>query len=486
MLKQKATKAVGWSAADQFIQQGIQFCVTIIMARLIAPEAFGTVALMYLFTGLASVFSDGGLSAALIQRKSTTVVDESTVLWFNVGIATFITTTLFLSAPWIARFYELPILVPITQIYSLEFFVSSFNSVQVTLFQKRLDFKTPLKIGLISNILSAIVGVTLAFMGYGIWALVAQAMARTLIRTIALWILSPWRPVYKFSSASFHTLFSFGGYMFLSQILNIGYQRFYTLLIGKWFGVYELGIYNRASAVQQLPAESLSRILNRVAFPIFSQTNNDPDKLVRGLRLSLRSIMLVNIPMMIGLALVAEPLILTFYGEAWRASAPLLSILALSGILFPLHLLNLSVLQAMGHSAKFFRVEMIKKTAGIAFLLIGARWGITGMAWAVLASSCFSFFFNAYYNGKFLKHGAFAQIRDFSTTFFCAFPMTALVYYCSTQFQLIPILQLFALSAIGTVSFLLVAYLTRLSALHESVAFAKSVMDRKAATPVKA
>jgi teichuronic acid exporter len=485
MLKQKATKAVGWSAANQFLQYGLHFTVSIILARLITPEDFGTVALMYIFTGLASVFRDGGLSAALIQKKSTTLIDESTVFWFNIGIAALFTTALFLSAPWIAGFYELPILVLLAQIYSLEFFVSSFNSVQATLFRKRLDFKTPLKIWVISAILSALIGVALAFKGYGIWALVAMAMANTLTRTIALWILSPWRPLCKFSGASFRALFSFGGYLFLSQLLNVGYERFYTLLIGKWFGVYELGIYNRASNVQKLPAESLSRIINQVAFPIFSQTNNDSDKLVRGLRFSLRSIMLVNIPMMIGLALVAEPLILTLYGEAWLTSVPLLSILALSGILYPLHLLNLSVLQSMGHSAKFFRVAIIKKATGVTFLIIGARWGITGMAWAIVASSCFSFFFNAYYNGKFLKHGALAQIRDFAPILLCALPMAALVYYCSVQFQLIPILQLIALSAIGAVTFLLVAYLTRLSALHESVAFAKSALKRKAATPVK-
>ena len=485
MLKETATKAVGWSAVNQFLQHGLHFTVSILLARIIAPEDFGTVALMYIFTGFASVFRDGGLSAALIQKKSTTLIDESTVFWFNIGIGALFTTALFLSAPWIAIFYELPILVLLTQIYSLEFFVSSFNSVQVTLFRKNLDFKTPLKIWLISAIISALFGVVLAFKGYGIWALVAMAMANTLIRTIALWILSPWRPLCKFSGSSFRTLFSFGGYLFLSQILNVGYERFYTLLIGKWFGVYQLGIYNRASNVQKLPAESLSKIINQVAFPIFSQANDDSDKLVRGLRFSLRSIMLVNIPMMIGLALVAETLILTLYGEAWRASAPLLSILALSGILFPLHLLNLSVLTSMGHSAKFFRVEIIKKATGVTFLLIGARWGIIGMAWAVLASSCFSFFYNAYYNGKFLNHGAFAQIRDFAPTLFCALPMTALVYYCSTQFQLNPPLQLLALSAIGATTFLLVAYLTRLTALNDSIAFAKSALKRKAATPFK-
>ena len=466
MLKQKASRAVGWSAADLLVRQGLQFGVSIVMARLIAPEAYGTIALLSLFTGIAMVFMDGGMSAALIQRKDSTREDESTVFWFNLAVGLTMALLLFAAADWIATFYEIDVLRPITQVYALQFFLSAFNSVQITRFTKNLDFKTPLKINTVAAVLSAIIGISLAYHGHGVWALVAQSMSVAIITTALMWSLSGWRPAFVFSRTSFRTLFGFGGFMFLSSLLNIAYQRFYTLLIGKWYGAYDLGIYNRAETTKQLPTGILSGILSRVAFPVFSQANDDPPRLKRGLRMSIKGIMLLNAPLMLGISATAEPLVLTLFGPTWVDSAPILKILALAGVLWPLHILNLSVLQAMGKSAQFFKIELIKKAVGITLILIAFPYGLQSMAWAVVAGSVIAFFINAYHNGKLIAYGGWRQIADVLPVLLCAAVMATAVTMLSTQIEMVPIFLLATLAASGALVFLALAWVSRIEELR--------------------
>ena len=469
MLKQKATRAVGWSAIDQIVRQGLFFATSIIMARLVAPEAYGTVALLYLFVGLAGVFVDVGLSSSLIQRKEISRTDESTVFWFNVTVGLVLATGLFVSAPWISRFYGIEVLIPIVRIYAFLFFLGAGNAIHNTMFARRLDFKTPLKVSSVSITVSAIVGISLAWNGFGVWALVAQTMIAGMVEAVLLWVLSPWRPAMTFSSTSFRSLFRFGGYLFLASLLETVYQHSFTLIIGKKYGVHDLGIYNRANATKQLPTGVLSGILSRVAFPIFAQVADDRERLVRGFRLSIRGIMFINIPMMLGIAVVAEPLILTLFGPVWAPAIPLLQILTLSGILFPLHVLNLSVLTAMGHSGKFLKIEVIKKAVGISLVIAGAAFGVIGMAWAVVISSLFAFVFNAHFNGKLLNYGALSQTRDCLPAFACGITMALLVAGFSHMLSASPVVRLMGLSVSGMGVFVFLAKLFRIRAFTEAI-----------------
>lgn len=447
------------------------FCVSVTMARLVAPEAYGTIALLSLFTSIAVVFVDGGLSSALIQKQDVSHTDESTVFWFNVAVGLCFALGLFVAAPWIASFYDVPVLKTITQLYSFQFLLGSCNSVQNTRYVKRIDFKTPLMINAASTIISAVVGIGMAWHGYGIWALVGQSLSSSFSQTAILWAVSRWRPAFVFSVESFKTLFGFGGFLFLSWILDAAYLKFYTVLIGKWYGTHDLGVYNRADATKQLPAGVLSGILQRVAFPLFSQANDDTKLLERGLRTSIRGIMLLNAPMMVGIAVVADPLILTLYGEAWSSAIPLLQILALGAILRPMQVLNLSVLQAMGHSRLFLRIEIIKKAVGTALLILGSRFGVEGMAWAVVVSSVFSFAFNSYYSGKFLNFGAWKQTREIASVVTCAFIMAVAVIACSKLIHWPPLLQLLALVGVGGVVYLAAAKIFRVKELDEAIRF---------------
>jgi teichuronic acid exporter len=479
MLKEKATRAIGWSTVDQIIRQGLFFAVSVTMARLVAPEAYGTVVLLNLFTGIAGIFVDVGLSSALIQKKETTLADESTVFWFNVAVGLLMGVALFLSAPFISGFYGIPVLTPIARLYSFLFIFGAGNAVHSALFVKHLDFKTPLKVTSGSLLVSSVVGILLAWKGYGVWALVAQTLMAGILETVLLWFFSSWRPAVIFRLESFKLLFRFGGFLFLAGLLDTGYQNLYSLVIGKWYGVHDLGIYNRANATKQLPTGVLSGILSRVAFPIFSQVADDPERLRRGLRQSIRGIMFLNIPMMLGIAVVAEPLILTLFGQVWAPAIPLLQVLALGAVLFPLQVLNLNVLNAMGHSSKFLKIEIVKKVVGISLIVLGARFGILGMAWAVVVSSVTSFLFNSYYTGKILKYGPYKQVLDCLPALSCAVLMGILVLACDGIVTGTPLLRLIVLSFGGFGAFILTASLLKLAEFSDGVHFIRSYMKSR-------
>ena len=413
MLKQKAITATLWSGADIFLRQGLQFLVAVAMARLLTPEEFGTIALLYLFVGLAGVFVDSGFSAALIQRQDTTHTDESTVFWFNLAMGGAMAVGLWLLAPSIAKFFDSPVLAPLTGVLAMNLFIGALGSIHGTLLAKRLDFKTPMKIGAIATTVSGGLGISIAWQGHGVWALAIQTLVSTILTTALLWLLSRWRPRLEFSLASVRCLFGFGGYLMMAGLLDVAYSRIYTLLIGKFWTVRELGFYNRADSTKQLPVGVLTGILSRVAFPIFSAAAADKEKLRRGVRQALRGMMLINVPMMLGLMVTAEPLVLTLYGAQWLPAVPMLQVLCLAGMLWPLHVINLNVLMAQGHSRLFFRLEVAKKVVGTAVLTGGTIYGVMGIAWSQVVFGLLAFGINAHYTRIHLGYSVWEQISDF-------------------------------------------------------------------------
>ncbi|MEO8599473.1 MAG: lipopolysaccharide biosynthesis protein, partial [bacterium] len=412
MLKQKAKIAVLWSAADIFLRQGLQFGVSIALARLLSPEEFGTIALLYLFTGVASAFVDSGFSAALIQKKDISKTDESTVFWFNLLIGAFVAVCLWAISPIISKFYNIPILIPLMAVMALNIFISALGSIHGTLLTRQLDFKTLMKVSAVATSFSGATAVILAINNFGIWALAAQTLMATSVTTVMLWMLNKWRPSLIFSIDSARRLFSFGGYMLASSLLNIIYGRAYSLVIGKFYGVSDLAFYNRAESTIGLPTGILSSILSRVAFPIFSEAAKNNEKLYRGSKFAVQNIMYINIPIMLGLAVVAEPVVQTLFGSKWLPSVPVMQVLCIGGVLWPLHVINLDILKSQGHSKIFFRLELIKIGLGILALSIGAFFGVIGIAWSTVLLSGLSFFVNAYYTKKFLSYGALEQILD--------------------------------------------------------------------------
>jgi len=475
MLKQRAISATLWSGADVFLRQGLQFIISIALARLLSPEEFGTIALLYLFVGLASAFVDSGFSAALIQRQDISHTDESTVFWFNLGMGAVMAAGLWLLAPWIADFYAMPVLIPLTSVLAFNLFVSALGSVHGTLLTKRLDFKTPMKIGAIATTTSGVVGIVMAWQGYGVWALAMQTLASSLLTTCLLWAYSNWYPGLTFSTNSARRLFGFGGYLLLASLLDVAYNRTYTLLIGKIYGVRELGFYNRADGTKQLPVGVLTGILSRVAFPIFSAAASDKERLRRGVRYALRGMMLINAPMMLGVMATAEPLVHILFGSKWLPAVPILQVLCLGSIMWPLHVINLNILTAQGHSRLFFRLEVIKKLLGTGLLIVGAAYGVMGIAWSQVIFGVLAFVINAHYTRIHIGYGAWQQILDFYPALLLSAVMAAWVYWLGENLALPILAGLLVQIAAGITIFLVGCHLFKFGEYLEAVNIVKSL-----------
>src|SRR5690348_13949811 len=358
--RQRTTRAALWSAIEIAARYGVQIVVMVVLARLLTPADFGLIAMLLVFTAVGSLLADSGFGTALIQRQNTTADDETTVFLFSVAISVLLAGVLWYSAPAIASFYSQPQLIPLTRLLLFVLPLGALASVPDSLLTQRLDFRSRASAEVVASVFSGVAALVLAWMGWGVWSLAWQAIIAIGVRAIMLWVLSGWRPRGSFSPASFRALFAFGGYMMLSNLLNTMATRLQSLLIGKMFDSRALGYYTLAQNTQQAPAQFISSVLNRVGLPVFSTFTDQPDKLVRALRVSLRVAIFLFLPCMVGIAVVAKPLIDMLYGARWLPAAPLLSVLAVSAALWPLHVLNLAAIGAQGRSDLIFRLEMIK------------------------------------------------------------------------------------------------------------------------------
>jgi len=452
------------------MRKGLQFIVAVILARLLSPEEFGTIALLYLFFGLAGTFIDSGFSAALIQRQDATHTDESTVFWFNFSMSALMSIFFWASAPFIAEFYGYPVLVPLIKVLALSVILNALGAIHMTLMTKQLDFKTPLKIGVVATLASGTVAIILAMNSYGVWALAIQTVTASMVTTMLLWVYSSWRPTLVFSMGSVRRLFGFGGYLMLAGLLDVAYNRLYTLLIGKFYSVVDLGFYARAETTKQIPVEVLSASLARVAFPVFSAVAHNREKLRRGAQLALRGLMLINVPMMLGLMVTAENVVSLVFGDKWLPSVPILQVLCLAGVFWPLHVINLSTLKALGHSHLFFRLEVIKKIVGTFLMVIGMlTYGVIGIAWSQVVFAIIGFLINSYYTNRYIDYGVTRQLYD-------VFPIAvisifmALSVYALGLFPMLPLSAMLALQvAAGITMYFIILILFKINAYKDMI-----------------
>jgi O-antigen/teichoic acid export membrane protein len=402
-----------------------------------------------------------------------------------MGIGLLMALLFWLSGPAIAAHYGVPVLSPLSGAMALTVLAGAAGAVQRALLTKALDFRPLMLAGAVSVLVSGAVAVWLAWSGYGVWALAAQALASAAATTLVLWLTSRWRPEFAFNLASARRLFGFGGYMLASGLLETTYSRLYTVLIGKLYGVRELGFYVRADTTAQFPSAMLTGIVARVAFPLFSRMADDPVHLGANLRLALQGTMLVNAPAMFGLAAVAEPLVRVLFGEQWRPAVPFLQVLCFSGLMMPFHVLNLQALMGLGRADLFFRLEVVKKAISIAILLAAARFGAVGVAWGMVAAGVLNYFTNAYYSGRLLGYGAASQLRDMAPIWAAAGAMAAGVAWLGEWLggTLAPAVLLLPLVGAGAVAYSLIVVAFRLAALMSLLRFlrrARSLTPRRA------
>lgn len=465
-LQRRAASAAWWSTLEILVRYGVQFLVMVALARLLTPNDFGLIAMLLVFTSIGTLLVDSGFGAALIQRQQTTADDETTVFIFTVGVSIIAAAILVFTAPAIAAFFHQPKLIDLTRVMAVVLPLGAFAAVPDALLTMKLDFKARARAEVIASVCSGFVAVILALRGFGVWSLVWQGIISIGLRGLLLWRYSGWRPRGRYSGASFRNLFGFGSYMLLSGLLNTVGMRIQSLMIGRLFDSRELGFYTLAQNTQSAPASFMGRVLNRVGLPVFSTIAHDSKRLLTALRASLRMAMFMFVPCMVGIAIVAKPLIELAYGSRWLLAAPILSVLSLGAALWPVHVLNLAAISAKGRSNLFFRLEVIKQVISIALALVLAHWGALAIAWSVLLSGLIAVGINTYYSKHLLNYGLFAQLADQWPTLALTM-IAATVGWCVLHSSKAGPIAMLAAILLSAATYLLMAILTHNKALRD-------------------
>lgn len=427
-LKKKTIKGVEWSAIDNISSFGVTFVVGIILARLLSPEDYGLLGLIGIFTAICGCFINAGFSMSLIRKKNATDDDYNTVFIFNLVMSIILYVVMFLCAPFIADFFGRQELIILTRVSSISMVIGSLALVQRTRLTKQIDFKAQTKITIIAAIVKSVVGITTAFIGWGVWALVAQDLTATTMTTMLLWFFNRWIPKLKFSRKSFKELFGFGSKLLAGSLIDTIWKELYQVVIGKFYTPATLGQYTRATMFSSIFSSNVTSIVQRVSYPVLSQIQDDLPRLKDGYRRIIRTTMFISFCCMLMLASIAKPLILVLIGEKWVQSAYFLQIICFSGMLYPLHAINLNMLQVQGRSDLFLKLEIIKKIIAVGPLMLGIFIDIYWMLIGSVFIGFISFYLNAYYSGPFLKYSIWNQIKDILPSFFIALTAATLSY----------------------------------------------------------
>ena len=412
-LKQKTVSGALWSGIHKFSITLLGFISGIVLARLLTPHDYGVIGMLTIFLAVSQTFIDGGFGSALIQKKTPSDEDYSTILFWNLGLSVFLYFVLFFSAPFIARFYELPLLVDVLRVQSIVLVINAARIVQHNQLRKKLQFKKVALINVTSSIISLCVTIYLAYIGWGVWALVVQQLVLGLSCTVLYWITSKWRPLLTFSITSFKELFGFGGFILLSNLFNTFCNNIQGLLIGKVYNSATLGYYSKAMRTESYASTFFSSVLDQVSYPVLSETQNDKDRLGRILRIFIGTSAFITFPLMFLLILVAKPLFLLLYSERWLDSVPYFQLLCIAGIAISLQNINYYAVAALGKSKQLFKWTFLKRILGLLFILVGIYFfGIFGMIAGSVLASWTIYLINANLASKYAGYSLKRQLVD--------------------------------------------------------------------------
>lgn len=421
-----------WRFLERFGAQIVAFIVSIILARLLDPVVYGTVALVTVFTTILQVFVDSGFGMALVQKRNSDEIDFSTVFYFNIVICAFLYLIMFILAPFIARFYDNEQLSLIIRILSLVLVVSGFKSIQSVYVAKHLMFKKFFFATLVGTVISAGVGIFMAYKGYGVWALIAQNLLNQGIDTIILWITVGWRPKRVFSFKRLKSLFSFGWKLLASALLDVGYNQLRALIIGKKYSAEDLAYYNRGEQIPNLAISNINNSIDSVLLPSMAIAQEDKQRVKQMLKRSISVSSFVLLPVMAGIAVTANSLVAVLLTEKWNAAIPYMQLFCLIYAFYPIHTANLNAMKAMGRSDYFLKLEIIKKIIGIG-LLLGAMWiSVQAIVISLLIANLLSLIINTYPNKKILGYGILEQMKDLLPSLLLSgimFGVTYFIYY---------------------------------------------------------
>lgn len=453
-LKKQAFVGVGWNAIGSYSTQGVNFILQIILARLLSPSDYGIIAMMAIFLQVAAVFVDSGFGKALVQKKDCEEKDYSTVFYYNLAVSIAIYIILFAISPFVARFYDIPILTDVMRVASLVVIINALSIVQRTKLEKNIDFKSRSIVSFASSLLSGVAGIVMAYYGLGVWALCGQSILNSLFQLVFFYFFVRWCPSLVFSKDSFHEMFSFGSKLLITNIINVIYSNLYTIVIGKRFNSRDLGFYSRADQFAIFPSTNICAIISGVAFPTLSKIQDDDDKLRFAYRKIIRYSSFIIFPLMVGLAAVADPFIRTLLGEKWANTIPYLQVLCFALMWDHLSTLNLNLLFVKGKTNLVLKLEIIKKSIAFIILLASIPFGIITMCWGRVLYGVVAFYINTSYTKKLIGLSFIQQVMDFMPFLVIAFGMGLLVYLTCSFLLANPILLLFISILLGAIIYL--------------------------------
>ena len=411
-LKKKTIKGTIWSSIERFSVQGVQFIVMIFMARILTPADYGLVGMISIFIAVSQSLVDSGFSNALIRKQNRTEIDSSTVFYFNIVIGIVLYCILFFCAPLIAKFYNQPLLIPLTRLVAISIPINSFVVVQRAHLSIKVDFKTQSKASLSAAICSATVGLSMAYTDYGVWSIVGYQLTNVTVNVGLLWFFAKWKPTWQYSWQSFKEMFTFGSKIAGTGIMYTIYNNIYLLVIGKLFNASDLGYYTRAYHFAQFPSSNVTGIIQRVSYPVFCSIQDDNVRLANVYRKYLRLVCFIVFPMMVGFAVLSKPFILFVLNEKWLFSSSLLFILCFALMWSPIHATNLSLLLVKGRSDLYMKLEFIKEGIGLIIMAVSAIWGIESMCIGLILMNIIALFINTHFTGKMINVGFITQMKD--------------------------------------------------------------------------
>lgn len=412
-LKQRTVSGMIWTAFQKFGTVGISFISNIILARLLSPDDYGCLGMLAIFIMISSTIVNGGFGSALIQKEKPSEEDYSTIFYWNIIVSIFLYLVLYVSAPLIASFYNMPSLKLILRVQGIILLLNALIIVQENQLRKKLEFKKLSVIYITSSVVSVVVAIMMAYNGYGVWSLVAQQLSCSFCTVVMLWYITRWHPILIFSFESFKELFSFGFYILLSDIINAISDNIQGILIGRYYNASTMGYYTQAHKIDQLASNCISTTINQVSYPVFSCAQNDKEHLIHMIRQFVSAISFIAIPIMFIIMILARPIILLLYSEKWVESVPYLQILCIAGIANCLQGLNYYAVAAKGLGSVLFKWSIPKRGLGILFIVIGLLiWGMKGLLIGMILSSYTIYFVNSFLVDKYIGYSIIQQLKD--------------------------------------------------------------------------
>lgn len=477
-LKKSVIRGLIWKFSERFLAQIVTFVVSIILARILGPSKYGAIAIVNIFIALANVFVTAGFGNALIQKKHSDDTDFSTVFYFGIlsGIALY--AVVFFTAPYIAAFYDIEILCPVLRVMGLKLILASVNSVQHAYVAKHMMFRKFFWSTLWGTLISAVGGIVAAYAGLGIWSLVIQYMLNSFVDTVVLWFTVKWRPKKLFSFSRLKRLFSYGWKILVASLLRTGYKEIRGIAIGKVYSADDLAHYSKGKSFPSLVVTNIYTAVQTVIFPAMSKVQNHKDTLKSMTRRVIRIHSYVLLPMLIGLALVAEPLIYLLLGKEWLMCVPFLQAFCILSAFEPIQTANLQAIKAIGRSDIYLKLEIVKKSVGVVVLLVSLKWGVWAIAVGEILTEVFSALVNIYPNKKMIGYTYFEQVKDFLNNIIPLASMAVVVIALGMlSVGALPklILQIIA----GIVSYIGVSYFSKSEAFNYILGMIKSVKKKK-------